>query len=145
MALIFIGAPSPMLIAVGMYLPFPTTMAIFVGGVINWLAALMTKRKGITDARVLEAINNKGLLVSSGFVAGEALMGLILAAMVAAEVRLTEGAVVGAGTGYWIGALVIVGLAVFMVKSSMSAANDPLPKAEAGEDKGEDSGGEDKE
>ena len=37
-ALIFIGAPSPMLIAVGMYLPFPTTMAIFLGGVISWIA-----------------------------------------------------------------------------------------------------------
>ena len=34
--LILINAPSPMLIAVGMYLPFPSTSAIFVGGVIAW-------------------------------------------------------------------------------------------------------------
>jgi putative OPT family oligopeptide transporter len=37
-ALILIGAPSPMLIAVGMYLPFHTTFAIFIGGIIKWIA-----------------------------------------------------------------------------------------------------------
>ena len=35
-ALIMCGAQSPMLIAVGMYLPFSTVSAIFVGGVIKW-------------------------------------------------------------------------------------------------------------
>ena len=34
--LILIKAPSPMLIAVGMYLPFLATAGIFVGGVIRW-------------------------------------------------------------------------------------------------------------
>src|ERR1035437_11174839 len=35
-ALIMCGARSPMLVAVGMYLPFDTVSAIFVGGVIKW-------------------------------------------------------------------------------------------------------------
>jgi putative OPT family oligopeptide transporter len=132
-ALIFIGAPSPMLIAVGMYLPFPTTMAIFVGGVINWLAGSLTKRRGIKDERVLEAISNKGLLVSSGFVAGEALMGLIIAGLVAADIKITKEPIISAGVSYWIGAAVIVGLALFMVNRSLSAANDPLPEAKKDE------------
>ena len=34
-ALILIKAPAPMLIAVGMYLPFPTTSAVFAGGVFR--------------------------------------------------------------------------------------------------------------
>jgi OPT family oligopeptide transporter len=127
LALIFIGAPSPMLISVGMYLPFPTTMAIFIGGVIKWLADVLAARQGVKDERVLEAIGNKGLLVSSGFVAGEALMGLVLAGLVAAEVKLTGGALVSAGTGHAIGGLVIVGLALFMVNRSLSAVRDPLP------------------
>jgi putative OPT family oligopeptide transporter len=128
-ALIFIGAPSPMLIAVGMYLPFPTTMAIFVGGVINWLAGTLTRRRGIKDERVLEAISNKGLLVSSGFVAGEALMGLVIAGLVAADVKITKEPIISAGVSYWIGAAVIVGLALYMVNRSLSAVNDPLPAA----------------
>jgi putative OPT family oligopeptide transporter len=134
--LIFIGAPSPMLIAVGMYLPFPTTMAIFVGGVIKWIAETLTRRKGIEDQQKLEAIENKGLLISSGFVAGEALMGILLAALVAAEVKITDGPLVGGAAAHWLGAAMIVFLAIFMVNRSMSAVNDPPPapdKEEGGE------------
>ena len=36
-ALLLCGARSPMLIAVGMYLPFDTSSAIFVGGMIKWI------------------------------------------------------------------------------------------------------------
>jgi uncharacterized oligopeptide transporter (OPT) family protein len=36
-ALILIGSPSPMLIAVGMYLPFRATACIFFGGVMYFL------------------------------------------------------------------------------------------------------------
>jgi putative OPT family oligopeptide transporter len=128
-ALIFIGAPSPMLISVGMYLPFPTTMAIFCGGVIKWIADVMASRRGIKDERVLEAVSNRGLLISSGFVAGEALMGLVLAGLVAAEVTLTSGNLVSAATGHWLGAGIMVFLAVFMVNRSLTAANTPLPPA----------------
>ena len=66
-------------------------------------------------------------MVSSGFVAGEALMGLVLAALVAANVRLTDGAVVSSGMSYLIGAAVMIFLAVFMVNRSLSATHDPLP------------------
>jgi putative OPT family oligopeptide transporter len=131
LALIFIGAPSPMLISVGMYLPFPTTQAIFLGGVIKWLSDAMARRQGVKDERVLEAIGNKGLLVSSGFVAGEALMGLLLAGLVAAEIKLTGGALVSPTTGHWLGGAVIAGLAAFMVNRSLSAVHDPLPPAPA--------------
>ncbi len=119
--LIFIGAPSPMLIAVGMYLPLPTTMAIFLGGAFKWITGRMAARRGVTEAKDREAIENKGLLVASGFVAGEALMGLCLAALVAFNVRLTDGALLTGALGPWLGALVIVGLAVFMINRSLSA------------------------
>ncbi len=36
-ALLLCGARSPMLVAVGMYLPFDTSSAIFVGGLIKWI------------------------------------------------------------------------------------------------------------
>ena len=36
-ALIMVKVRSPMLVAVGMYLPFPTTFAIFVGGMLRWI------------------------------------------------------------------------------------------------------------
>ena len=36
-ALLLCGARSPMLIAVGMYLPFNTSSAIFIGGLFKWI------------------------------------------------------------------------------------------------------------
>ena len=43
-ALIMMGVRSPMLFAVGMYLPLETTFAIFVGGVIRWLTDVFRDR-----------------------------------------------------------------------------------------------------
>ncbi len=79
--LILIGAPSPMLIAVGMYLPFYSTAAIFVGGLIKWLMETRRKQSGATEEEAIRA-ENTGILLSSGFIAGEALMAVLLAFLV---------------------------------------------------------------
>ena len=79
--LILIKAPSPMLIAVGMYLPFSSTSAIFVGGIISWLLykSLAWKK---TSADEKTRAGNVGTLVASGFIAGESLMAVLLALVV---------------------------------------------------------------
>jgi putative OPT family oligopeptide transporter len=79
--LILIKAPAPMLIAVGMYLPFESTSAIFVGGIVKWIFDLVLKKKGATEDERARA-ENTGVLVSSGFIAGESLMAVILALLV---------------------------------------------------------------
>ncbi len=80
-ALILIKAPSPMLIAVGMYLPFHSTAAIFVGGMIRWVLDAFLKRRQATAGQETTAVNT-GVLLSSGFIAGEALMAVLLAFLV---------------------------------------------------------------
>jgi putative OPT family oligopeptide transporter len=81
LSLILIRAPSPMLIAVGMYLPFHSTAAIFVGGIIRWfLNTGMEKKKATKEERMRG--ENTGVLLSSGLIAGEALMAVILAFVV---------------------------------------------------------------
>lgn len=81
MALIMIKAPAPMLIAVGMYLPFETTSAIFIGGVIKWVVDRFIARKSVNkDAK--ERAENTGILLASGFIAGESLTGVLLAVLV---------------------------------------------------------------
>lgn len=81
LGLILIGSPSPMLIAVGMYLPFYSTAAIFVGGLIKWaLEARLTARGATAEERT--RAENTGTLLSSGFIAGESLMAVILAFLV---------------------------------------------------------------
>lgn len=81
--LILIKAPSPMLIAVGMYLPLQSTFAIFIGGVFRWVADSMLRKRGADEAAVEDA-GNRGVLVASGLIAGEALAGVLLALYVIA-------------------------------------------------------------
>jgi putative OPT family oligopeptide transporter len=75
-ALIMCGARSPMLIAVGMYLPFDTVSAIFVGGMIKWAVDRMAARRAPERRAKVE---ETGVLLASGLIAGEALMGIVLA------------------------------------------------------------------
>ncbi len=83
-ALLLIKAPAPMLIAVGMYLPFYSTAAIFVGGIAKTLTVRMRKKREFTAAETTES-DNKGILLASGLVAGEALMALVLTGIKAAR------------------------------------------------------------
>jgi putative OPT family oligopeptide transporter len=75
-ALIFSGSRSPMLIAVGMYLPFETVSAIFAGGVLRWVADSFAKRRS-PEAQAL--VEERGTLLASGLIAGEAIVGILLA------------------------------------------------------------------
>ena len=75
LALILIEAPSPMLIAVGMYLPFETVAAIFAGGLLKWAC----DRRAAPERRA--ASEEAGVLVASGLIAGEAILGILLAAL----------------------------------------------------------------
>ena len=79
LSLILLGVPSPMLVSVGMYLPFSTTFGIFFGGMVRGAADWFSKRAGHNDAQ-RSRIESVGVLIASGFIAGEALMGVFVAA-----------------------------------------------------------------
>jgi len=75
-ALIMMQVKSPMLISVGMYLPLGTTFAIFVGGMIRWLTDSLAARRGYNESQ-LSRVVNVGILIASGLITGESLMGLV--------------------------------------------------------------------
>ena len=83
-ALILIKAPAPMLIAVGMYLPFPTTSAVFAGGVIRSILDWILVRRDASPDEKTKA-ENSGVLVASGLIAGQSLMAVALAFVVLYE------------------------------------------------------------
>ncbi|MCF8298250.1 MAG: oligopeptide transporter, OPT family [Saprospiraceae bacterium] len=116
-ALILLGAPSPMLIAVGMYLPFQTTFAIFVGGLIKYTVDKVSEKHYEKEGDK-EIVHNTGLLLASGLVAGEALVGIILAGFVGAGINLNELVGLGEGfDGYWfLGIIVFAVLGYVLVK-----------------------------
>jgi putative OPT family oligopeptide transporter len=80
LALILIRAPSPTLIAVGMYLPFETTGAMFLGGCLKALADRLARRRRLDQ----ESFDSFGSLVASGLIAGESLTGVLFAGTVLA-------------------------------------------------------------
>ncbi|MBN2370507.1 MAG: oligopeptide transporter, OPT family [Vicinamibacteria bacterium] len=80
-AMILVRVKSPMLFAVGMYLPLETTFAIFVGGMIRGLVDWFSERRNHNDAQKAR-VENAGILTASGLIAGEALMGLAVAVIV---------------------------------------------------------------
>ncbi len=77
-ALILMQVKSPMLIAVGMYLPLETTFAIFLGGLVKGIVDMMADKKKLNAAQK-SRVENIGILIASGLIAGEALTGLVFA------------------------------------------------------------------
>jgi putative OPT family oligopeptide transporter len=119
--LIMVQVRSPMLFAVGMYLPLETTFAIFIGGVIRWITDTMRNRKGFNDAQKAR-VENAGVLVASGLIAGEALMGLVVATFKFFEWPLPE---LFKEPSFVAGLFVLFLIALTMVKVPLAHAGDP--------------------
>jgi len=77
---------SPMLVCVGMYLSLGTTFAIFVGGLIKGALDRVSAKRQMNDAQKAR-IENTGVLLAAGLIAGEALIGLLFAGLAIAEVE----------------------------------------------------------
>jgi putative OPT family oligopeptide transporter len=87
--LILMQVKSPMLVAVGMYLPLETTFAIFLGGMVKAIVEMINARRKFNDAQKARVENN-GVLLAAGLIAGEALIGLVFAALAFKDVKLFE-------------------------------------------------------
>ncbi len=66
----------PLPLALGMYLPLELTTPLLVGGFLSHLVKTSTRDKELAEKR-----HNRGMLISSGFIAGGALMGIVLAVL----------------------------------------------------------------
>jgi putative OPT family oligopeptide transporter len=122
-AMILVKVKSPMLFAVGMYLPLNTTFAIFVGGIIRWITDKIRDRRGLNEAQKAR-VDNAGILTASGLIAGEALCGLAVAAIWQGQTpRIFE-------SPHWIGML-IASLALILVMIRVPLANAGKPEEPA--------------
>jgi putative OPT family oligopeptide transporter len=77
-AFILVQVKSPMLVAVGMYLPLETTFAIFCGGMIKGLVDKFAAKRKYNDGQKAR-VSNIGILLAAGLIAGEGLTGLLRA------------------------------------------------------------------
>ncbi len=80
------GIPS-LAFAVGVYLPLSSSTPIFVGGMLRWLVDRWLRRHKFKDhdlthdELVAEGDKSSGVLLASGYIAGSAITGIIIALM----------------------------------------------------------------
>ncbi len=91
-------------VAVGLYLPFELDFVIMLGGLVAWLAR---RRKGGTRDG-----DKSGILAASGFITGEAMMGIFLALPVALAGTSTVLHLIEKPVGAWPGVVLfaLIGL-----------------------------------
>ena len=127
-AMILFKVRSPMLVAIGMYLPISITSAIFVGGVIRWITDSVARRTGLNAAQRTR-VENVGILAASGLIAGEALAGLVKALYDFQDKNLP---VIFQVPSYFTGIAVMALIAFILIRIPLANAgnpNDPAPPA----------------
>jgi putative OPT family oligopeptide transporter len=129
-SLILVKVRSPMLFSVGMYLPLETTFAIFVGGVIRGIVDTLRDKRGMNAAQKAR-VENAGVLAASGLIAGEGLMGLVVAGVVVARSDKTFPTLASfSSIAPWLAIAVLAGLAAYLVfvpLAKAGAADEPAP------------------
>ena len=100
-------------LAVGMYLPWTVTFPILIGGMIYKVVERMSIRRGdAPDAR--QAVIHRGLLFSSGLVAGEAIMGIVIAVLMLTNLKMPFLGDWAKSSG-WVDVVSLLGLAAVIV------------------------------
>lgn len=124
LALVLLQVRSPMLFAVGMYLPLETTFAIFTGGVIRWLMDRARDRSNFNEPQKAR-IENAAVLIASGLIAGEALMGMVKAGFAIADRPLASIFSFFQEPPAVAGLIVLALLALLLVRWPLAKAGDP--------------------
>ncbi len=106
-------------VAVGIYLPLGLSVPIFIGGILGWL--VKRRSAGLDEAHWTRR-EGLGLLVASGLITGEALMGVLVALLAGAGIALPL------MTGFsFAPILALLGLGaviVYQYRTPMSASTD---------------------
>jgi len=127
LAVVLILLDLPILpVAIGIYLPFTLSTPIFVGGVIRYLTDRTMKKKfgsaeeeeisdwelaiKQTDVKPKEKAIRTGLLFTAGLVAGEALMGVLVAILIVAGINIA----LIKDAPWWPGLLIWIYIAVLL-------------------------------
>ena len=101
----------PLAVGIGMYLPMDTTQPVIFGAIIGWLYD-----RAVSKRENAEMAKRFGILLASGLIVGESLLGILNAGLIVATGNASPIAVVGedfAATSRWIGAA-LFGVLLFL-------------------------------
>ena len=114
------GALPPLAVGLGIYLPPTIGMTLTLGAVLGWAIQRRVRAYGVQRGSAwVAAAEERGLLLASGLIVGESLMGLLLAAVIGFSGQDAPLALVGEGfaPAMWLGLLYFGGLCVFFYRS----------------------------
>jgi putative OPT family oligopeptide transporter len=115
-------------VGIGIYLPPTVSAPLVVGAVLAWLVgrALQYRREtGQADNTTADAIERRGVLIASGLIVGESLIGVVMAGVIGASGKEAPLAIVGSGFGTiasWLGLAVFLTVAWLFARRVLAAA-----------------------
>jgi len=119
------GSLPPLAVGLGIYLPTETTLMIVVGAVVGWAY----DRRAARTANP-EGTRQLGVLMASGLIVGESLVGVLLAAIVVFSGKATPLALVGDGfaeAAVWVGGSVFA-VTIIALYSWLNRVSGPAPR-----------------
>ncbi|TAL69809.1 MAG: oligopeptide transporter, OPT family [Bacteroidetes bacterium] len=119
---ILVKVKSPMLVCVGMYLPLETSFAIFIGGLIKGIYEKFANRAKFNENQKARS-ENVGVLLAAGLIAGEALIGLLFAALAIFNVKSDLPSFLN--LPFYVSLLVFIAVGYILVRIPMKNAGNP--------------------
>lgn len=114
----FMGVPA-LAFALGMFIPLELNTPLLIGGAINWYVGSRSKDQALNNARL-----EKGTLLSSGFIAGGALMGVVSAALRFTGVDLYQADWAGSKEAEVLAIVMYLALMAYLAYSSLRAKKE---------------------
>ena len=121
LGLILMQVKSPMLVSVGMYLPLETTFAIFLGGIVKGIVEMVNDKRKFNDGQRAR-VENTGVLLASGLIAGEALMGLVFALFYFMDIPVIQ---IFENPSFAVSILVLIIIGFVLVRIPVKNAGNP--------------------
>ncbi len=110
-------------VAIGIYLPFELSVPIFAGGVISYLVKSYQSKKKFSSQQAEDG-QRKGLLLASGLITGEALVGILLAVPIVITGRPDVLAIMNNPLGPWPGIFLLIGIGYWLYRISTAKMNN---------------------
>lgn len=110
-------------VAVGIYLPLELSVPIFLGGLISLAIRRQLKNRGVSKDG-LESSARRGLLLASGLITGEALVGILMAIPIVVTANENVLALISEPIGAWPGILLLACVAVWMLANGLKVEKE---------------------
>ncbi|THJ32289.1 oligopeptide transporter, OPT family [Lampropedia aestuarii] len=115
------GAMPALAVGLGIYLPPTIGVTLFIGAMLGFFIERAIARREQHSGNVLAAENARrtGVLLASGLIVGESLMGLVIAGLIGVTGQNAPIALVGPGFAYtaqWLGLAFLVAVCVFFYR-----------------------------